>query len=225
MSHALSTLEPFDSPRLRGARARPVRLSYKAAAMDDSMDDARRRDEWRARIGAIAARSDRAAFTELFAFFAPRLKSYLIRTGSGEQQAEELAQETMLAVWRKAALFDPKSASASTWIFTIARNQRVDALRRERRGGAIRVDDAEAEFERDENPLADERVLIEEAESRVRLALKNLPPEQLRVIEMSFFEDRPHSEIAGTLAIPLGTVKSRVRLAMQRLRGLLDELK
>ena len=192
--------------------------------MDDSVDT-RRRDEWRARIGAIAAKGDRAAFAELFAFFAPRLKSYLMRTGSAESQAEELAQETMLAVWRKAALFDPKSASAATWIFTIARNQRVDALRREKRGGAIRVDEAEAEFKRDEDPLADERVLTEEAESRVRLALKKLPPEQLRVIEMSFFEDRPQSEIARTLAIPLGTVKSRVRLAMQRLRGLLGELK
>jgi RNA polymerase sigma-70 factor (ECF subfamily) len=225
MSHALSMPEPLDFPGPKRAPARPVRPVGKTAAMDDSVDSARRRDEWGARIGAIAAGGDRAAFAELFAFFAPRLKSYLIRTGSADAQAEELAQETMLAVWRKAALFDPKSASAATWIFTIARNQRVDALRREKRGGAIRVDEAEAEFERDVDPLADERVLTEEAERRVRLALKKLPPEQLRVIEMSFFEDRPHGEIARTLQIPLGTVKSRVRLAMQRLRGLLGELK
>ena len=193
--------------------------------MADDADAARRRDEWGARIGAIAAGGDRAAFAELFAFFAPRLKSYLMRTGTAEPQAEELMQETMLAVWRKAALFDPKSASAATWIFTIARNQRVDALRRERRGGWVRVGEAEAVFERDEQPLADQRFLAEEAEKRVRLALKKLPPDQLRVIELSFFEDRPHGEIARTLAIPLGTVKSRVRLALQRLRGILDELR
>ena len=115
-------------------------------------------------------------------------------------------------------------ASAATWIFTIARNLRIDSTRRERRGGAIRVEDVEAEFEVDDAPLADQRVLATEVETRVRKALKALPSDQLRVIEMSFFEGRAHGEIARTLQIPLGTVKSRVRLAMRRLRGVLDEL-
>ena len=131
----------------------------------------------------------------------------------------------MLAVWRKAGLFDPGSASAATWIFTIARNLRIDAVRRERRGGATRVDEVEAEFIIDEGPLPDQQVLTEEAERRVRMAIKKLPAEQLRVIEMSFFEGRPHNEIARALDIPLGTVKSRVRLAMGRLRGLLEALR
>jgi RNA polymerase sigma-70 factor (ECF subfamily) len=128
----------------------------------------------------------------------------------------------MLAVWRKAGLYNPGNASAATWIFTIARNLRIDSLRRERRGGAIQVEEVEAEYEVDEAPLADARFLAAEVEARVRKALKTLPSDQLRVIEMSFFEERPHSEIARTLQIPLGTVKSRVRLAMRRLRGLVD---
>jgi RNA polymerase sigma-70 factor (ECF subfamily) len=193
--------------------------------MSDSVETHRRGDEWGARIAAIASRGDRGAFAELFAFFAPRVKAYLQRTGTGEAQAEELAQETMLAVWRKAGLFDPGSASAATWLFTIARNLRIDALRRERRGGAIRVDEVEAEFTVDGEPLPDQRLLTEEAERRVRAALKKLPADQLRVIEMSFFEGRPHGEIAGALDIPLGTVKSRVRLAMARLRGQLETLR
>ena len=192
--------------------------------MSDSLEAHRRGDQWSDRIGAIASRGDRDAFAELFAYFAPRLKAYLQRTGTGEAQSEELAQEAMLAVWRKAGLFDPGSASAATWIFTIARNLRIDAVRRERRGGAIRVDEAEAEFAVDEEPLPDQRVLTEEAERRVRMAIRKLPAEQLRVIEMSFFEGRPHGEIARALDIPLGTVKSRVRLAMGRLRGLLEAL-
>ena len=125
----------------------------------------------------------------------------------------------MLAVWRKARLYDPTSASAATWIFTIARNLRIDAIRRDRRGGAIRVDDVEAEFEIDESPGADVRIMNEEAEERLLEALKALPPNQLKVIRMSFFEEKPHGEIANALQIPLGTVKSRMRLAMKRLRG------
>ncbi len=192
--------------------------------MSDSSKATRRGDQWSDRIGAIAAREDRAAFADLFAFFAPRVKGFLQRTGTGEAQAEELAQETMLAVWRKAQLYDPGNAGAATWIFTIARNLRIDALRRDRRGGAMRVDEVEAEFEVDGSPLADARLITADAETRVRDALKALPFDQLRVIEMSFFEERPHGEIAQALQIPLGTVKSRVRLAMRRLRGLLEEL-
>src|SRR5271166_4503863 len=226
MTAALCISEPFVAPRYRGARSRP-RADQTAAsgtAMSNSSDATRRGDPWGKQIVAIAEREDRAAFADLFAYFAPRLKGYLQRTGTSEAQAEELAQETMLAVWRKARLFDAGHASAATWIFTIARNLRIDSMRRERRGGAVRVEDVEAEFEVDEQPLADARLLSAEAEARVRKALKALPTDQLRVIEMSFFEERAHGEIARALQIPLGTVKSRVRLAMRRLRGLLDEL-
>lgn len=227
MTAAICISESFDALRFRRIPRRQSRMAQAAAsgtAMSSSPGSARRRDEWGGRIVAIAASHDRDAFAELFAFFAPRVKGYLQRSGTSEAQAEDLAQETMLAVWRKAALYDPGTASAATWIFTIARNLRIDSLRRERRGGAIQVEEVEAEYEVDNAPLADARLATAEAEARVRKALKTLPSDQLRVIELSFFEERPHGEIARTLQIPLGTVKSRVRLAMRRLRGLLDEL-
>jgi RNA polymerase sigma-70 factor (ECF subfamily) len=129
----------------------------------------------------------------------------------------------MLSVWRKATLFDAASAGAATWIFTIARNSRIDAIRRERRGGAIRVWEVDAEFEIDPAPAADAQLAAGQSEARVNEALAQLSGDQLRVVKMSFFEDIAHADIARTLAIPLGTVKSRLRLAMKRLRGLLDQ--
>ena len=180
------------------------------------------RDPWAERIVSIAARQDRKAFSELFNHFAPRVKAFMRRNGASDSQAEEIAQEAMLAVWRKAPLFDPAVSGAATWIFTIARNLRIDAIRRERRGGAIRVDEVEAEYEVDETPAVDVRIAAAQSEARLRQALASLPSEQRKVIELSFFEEKPHSEIAESLRIPLGTVKSRVRLAMQRLRALLE---
>jgi RNA polymerase sigma-70 factor (ECF subfamily) len=145
------------------------------------------------------------------------------RSGASEVRAEELAQETMLAVWRKAALFDPASASAATWIFAIARNLRIDAYRRERRSVAVETSDIALEFHTDEAPQPDARLASTQSDHRVRAALAALSDEQMRVIELSFYEEKAHSEIAKLLGIPLGTVKSRLRLAMKRLRTLLDE--
>ena len=178
--------------------------------------------DWAEKIQAIATREDRVAFAEIFNHFAPRVKAYLRKAGASEAEAEEIAQEAMLSVWRKAALFNPMVSGVATWIFTIARNLRIDAIRRERRGGAIRVDEVEAEYEVDEAPLADVRIVAAQSEARVREALAALPRDQLTVIEMSFFGEQAQAEIARTLQIPLGTVKSRVRLAMKRLRGLLE---
>ena len=180
------------------------------------------RDPWTERIVAIARSEDRTAFAELFNHFAPRVKGFLRKGGASDAQAEEVAQEAMLAVWRKARLFDPDVSGAATWIFTIARNLRIDAIRRENRGGSFRVDEIEAEYEVDDAPPADERMVAAQSEARLREAMSTLPSEQLKVIEMSFFEDRAHSEIAEALRIPLGTVKSRVRLAMKRLRAVLE---
>ncbi len=169
-------------------------------------------------IGRIAAAADRTAFAELFQHFAPRVKSYAMRLGAAGPAAEELAQETLLAVWRKAAQFDPARASASTWIFTIARNLRIDALRRERPAPP-------PEDDKDPSPLADVVLSGVQQDGRVREALRRLPPEQLQVIELSFFSEAAHSEIAERLGLPLGTVKSRLRLAMGRLRALLEDLR
>ena len=180
------------------------------------------RDHWSERIERIARDQDRTAFADIFNHFAPRVKAFMRRNGSSEAQAEDIAQEAMLAVWRKASLYNPSASGAATWIFTIARNLRIDALRREQRGGAIRVDEVEAEYEVDDAPPADLRLAAAQSEARLREALTALPNEQLKVIELSFFEEKAHSEIAKTLRIPLGTVKSRARLAMKRLRAILE---
>jgi RNA polymerase sigma-70 factor, ECF subfamily len=172
-------------------------------------------------IHAIARRRDRAAFATLFRTFAPKVKAWMLRGGASAAAAEELAQETMLAVWQKAALFDPARAGASTWIFTIARNQRIDALRRERHPCALLpdpVDDPEAP------PQADRLLAMGQQEARIRVALADLPADQAEVIRKAFFEDKVHAEIEKELGIPLGTVKSRLRLAMNRLRMALGDL-
>ena len=170
-------------------------------------------------ILAIAGRGDREAFTQLFNHFAPRVKGYLMRLGASAVAAEELAQETLLMVWRKAAQFDPSRAGASTWIFTIARNLRIDALRRDRPAPPTE-DPADEQVE----PLADALVLAVERDGRVRKALQTLSREQAQIVELSFFSEEPHSAIAERLKLPLGTVKSRLRLAMARLRTLLEDM-
>ncbi len=172
-------------------------------------------------IASIAVNRDRAAFAALFAYFAPRVKAWMMRAGSNPTASEELAQETMLAVWQKARLFDPARAGASTWIFTIARNLRIDALRREHHPADLMPDPTDE----DEGPLQADRVLsMSQQEVRIRAALSLLPPDQAEVIRKAFFEDKVHSEIEKDLGIPLGTVKSRLRLAMTRLRGMLGDL-
>jgi RNA polymerase sigma-70 factor, ECF subfamily len=198
----------------------PARRRRKGAGM--SVERPGGGGDWAEKIQAIATREDRVAFAEIFNHFAPRVKAYLRKAGASEAEAEEIAQEAMLSVWRKAALFNPMVSGVETWIFTIARNLRIDAIRRERRGGAIRIDEVEAEYEVDEAPLADVRIVAAQSEARVREALAALPRDQLTVIQMSFFKEQAQAEIARTLQIPLGTVKSRVRLAMKRLRGLLE---
>jgi RNA polymerase sigma-70 factor (ECF subfamily) len=179
---------------------------------------------WGALIQAVAVRQDREAFGRLFEYFAPRIKAYMQRSGATEATAEELAQETMLAVWRKAGLFDPASAGAAAWIFTIARNLRIDAHRRASRGGASETRNVDLEFQVDDSPQPDLQIAANQSEQLIRTALAQLSSDQMRVVELSFYEDKAHAEIAQMLEIPLGTVKSRLRLAMNRLRHLLGEL-
>ncbi|HXV22979.1 MAG TPA: sigma-70 family RNA polymerase sigma factor [Alphaproteobacteria bacterium] len=169
---------------------------------------------------AVGKRRDREAFAALFRFFAPRLKSYFLRLGTPSRQAEDLVQETMLRIWDRAALYDPTRAQASTWVFTIARNLRLDALRGERH--------PEPESEEviaaipDQSDSADMLLESLQREDRVRAAMAELPREQIEILELSFFEDLAHGEIARRLNLPLGTVKSRIRRALQRLRGTME---
>lgn len=169
-------------------------------------------------IEAVALRRDREAFAELFSYFAPRLKAWLIKSGATPAAAEDFAQDAMLTVWRKADLFDGRKARAATWIFTIARNRRLDMLRRDARPlPTPEIDLADEEVRRPDDILA----MSEDAE-RVREALSRLKPDQVEVLRLAFFMDSPHSEIARQLDLPLGTVKSRIRNAMIKLRLLLE---
>ena len=167
----------------------------------------------------IAATRDRQKFARLFEYYAPRMKAYLMRQGTDGAAAEELAQEAMLIVWRKADSFDPEKASAATWIYTIVRNLRIDALRKLRRP-EFDIDDPA--FVPDPPPRPDDVLVSDQLERQVRDALSRLPEEQAVVVRLSFFEDKPHGEIAAQLSLPLGTVKSRLRLAMRRLQPLLE---
>lgn len=169
---------------------------------------------------AVAERRDKAAFAELFRHFSPRLKSYLLRLGGTAAGAEELVQETMVAVWRKADRYDPLKSSASTWIFTIARNLRIDAYRREKHP-EIEADDPVLSPDPVEAP--DAAVGREQDAARLTEALSSLSEAERSLLRMSFYDDLSHSTIAGQLGLPLGTVKSRIRLAFGKLRGALAQ--
>ncbi|HVK79738.1 MAG TPA: sigma-70 family RNA polymerase sigma factor, partial [Verrucomicrobiae bacterium] len=169
------------------------------------------------------AAGERAAFATLFGRYAAKVKGYLIRLGARGAAAEDLAQDAMVAIWRRAASFDASKAKASTWIFVIARNAWIDRLRRERvelayRGSLIISEESDDEAPDD----AAERLQTEE---QMSAAMALLSEEQKQVVRLSFFEDRPHSEIAEHLSLPLGTVKSRLRLALMKLRAHWEHLK
>lgn len=171
-------------------------------------------------VVAIADSRDREAFSELFRYFAPRLRGFTIRRGVDAGSADELAQETMLTVWRKAETFDPERATVSTWIFTIFRNKRIDLFRRETYPEADLSEVLDAATE-DRSP--DEALSASEVSRAVRSVMSSLPEEQLALIRRAFFEGKSHRAIADEMKLPLGTVKSRIRLALARMRVALPE--
>jgi RNA polymerase sigma-70 factor, ECF subfamily len=172
-------------------------------------------------LNRIALYRDKSALAELFGLFAPRIKSMMLKLGADNALAEDLTQETLLSVWRKAALYSPAKGAASTWIFTIARNLRIDALRRQSNKPYVDLDTIELPAEA---PLGHSVAEQKQVVARVSKALERLPPEQREVVQLSFVMDLAHSEIAERIGIPLGTVKSRLRLAYDRLRPLLEDL-
>jgi RNA polymerase sigma-70 factor (ECF subfamily) len=173
-----------------------------------------------AAVQAVAQHQDRAAFARLFAHFAPRVKAYLVRLGADAASAEDLMQEIMLTVWRRADSYDPAQAAVSTWIFTIARNRRIDALRRARGPQGVVNDPA---LQPDPPAGADQAIEAGEWQERLRGAIGDLPPEQSEMLRLAYFDDQSHSDIAARLKLPLGTVKSRLRLAIGRLRAKLGD--
>lgn len=170
-------------------------------------------------VQAVAERRDRAAFAALFDHFAPRINAYILRLGADNGSAEELTQEVMVTLWRKAELFDRTKSSVSTWLYRIARNRRIDAIRRDK---ADRLDPAEPMLLPSGEPELDEAVSAMRREEVVRSAMTSLPEEQLALIRLAFFDGLSHSEIADRTRLPLGTVKSRIRLAFTRLRRVLE---
>jgi RNA polymerase sigma-70 factor, ECF subfamily len=170
-------------------------------------------------IAAVAER-DRAAFGLLFDRYAVRIKAFMLRTGAAEADADEIAQDVMVSIWRRAASFDPARAAPSTWIFAIARNRRIDLVRRMRRPAP---DPADPLFQPDPAPDAMAGVSLAEREAMVRESLKSLAPEQLEVLRLAFYDGLSHGEIAERSGLPLGTVKSRIRLAFRHLRAALGD--
>jgi RNA polymerase sigma-70 factor (ECF subfamily) len=173
-------------------------------------------------VERVAQYRDREAFQRLFLYFGPKIKGLMMRSGSDADTAEDLAQEVMLTLWRKAGLYAPDRGSVSAWVFTIARNVRIDRLRRQSSRPYEDIDEVQLEAP-DAN--GEEETQMRQRDTLVGQALSELPPEQRRVVELSFIEDMPQAEIATMLDLPLGTVKSRMRLAYAKLRERLEIVK
>jgi RNA polymerase sigma-70 factor (ECF subfamily) len=171
-------------------------------------------------IDAIAESKSRDAFTQLFNHMAPRIKAYCLKRGASPAEAEETAQETMIQVWRRAGQYDSARAAATTWIFTIARNKRIDLFRKEQHP-EVTADDLVQSMS---DPV-DAVSRMEQSQTGETLAqkIRDLSPDQAEVIHKAFFEDKTHQVISEELDVPLGTVKSRIRLALTKLRSSMAE--
>lgn len=168
----------------------------------------------------IAESQDISSFKKIFEYFSPRLKSFLMKSGAEENIAEEIIQETMTIIWTKADYYDPKVASPSTWIYTIARNKKIDILRKSRK--AI-LEDIETAVLPAVEPKTEENIEHDQKFDMIAQHLDALPKDQLDLLKMNFFEEKSHGEISELTGIPLGTVKSRIRLALEKIRGKLNK--
>jgi len=168
---------------------------------------------WLAEVEAIRDNRDQAAFAALFRHFAPRVKAYLMKSGSAPDVAEEVTQDVMATLWRKAHMFDAGKASVSTWVFTIARNRRIDLIRRHQR-----PEPEDLPWGPEDEPDQAEAMELQQDTERLGRALRELPEKQRVLIERAYFGELSHSEIAEETGLPLGTIKSRIRLALERLR-------
>jgi RNA polymerase sigma-70 factor (ECF subfamily) len=168
----------------------------------------------------IADHQDKSSFKMIFDYFGPRLKSFLMSSGAEESIAEEVVQETMCVVWTKADYYDPKMASPSTWIYTIARNKKIDILRKSRKAVLENIDTAILPAIL---PRLEEDIEHDQKFEVINQYLNELPKEQLALLKMNFIEEKSHGEIAEITKIPLGTIKSRIRLAMEKIRERIEK--
>ena len=187
---------------------------------EEATADAARAEDLAAWLDSVARNQDRDAFARLHRHFAPKLATWMARAGMSQAHIEDIVQDCMVAVWRKAPLYDPAHGGVSTWIFTIARNLRIDHSRRKANREMLPLSDWD---DMDDQPDGESRLLAAESETRVRRALEQLPQEQKQVLIEAYFADKPQSDIAQELGLPLGTVKSRLRLALAKLRVLLED--
>ncbi len=169
--------------------------------------------DWVDVMRRIHRNRDESAFASIFKHFAPRLKAFLMRSGTSEALAEECVQDVMATLWHKAHLFDPSRASVATWIFTIARNRKIDVLRRQRR-----PEPEDLSWGPDHEPHQEDVIALQQEAEKLGQAIAALPDKQRQLIERAFYGDLSHSEIAAETGLPLGTIKSRIRLALDRLR-------
>lgn len=169
--------------------------------------------QWAAQMAAIARDQDQAAFAEAFRHFAPRVKAFLIKSGADPSLAEECMQDVMATLWRKAHMYDPARASVATWIFTIARNRKIDLLRR-----YARPEPEDLPWGPEQAPEPADVMALQQETTRLTEALATLPEKQRELIKQAYYGDLTHSEIATVTGLPLGTIKSRIRLALDRLR-------
>ena len=177
-------------------------------------------DEFADLVMAVATQRDRTAFARLFDFYAPRVYAYLLRLRLDPGVADELTQDVMTTLWQKAELFDRTKSSVGTWLFRIAHNRRIDVHRRSREDT---VPEPRPTDTPDPSPAPAASLDMSRREASIRVALRLLPEEQLDLIRLAFFEGLSHGDIASQTGLPLGTVKSRLRLAFSRLRRALEQ--
>jgi len=202
-------------PDYVGQAKRPANLPSSRFASEVSVATTQKPDRmaWVEQLYAIRDKQDQTAFAEVFAYFAPRVKAFLMKSGASPDLAEEVSQEVMATLWRKAHMFDPAKASVSTWIFTIARNRKIDALRKQRR-----PEPEDLTWGPEEEPDQADVLALQQESEKLGQALADLPEKQRELIVKAYYGELTHSEIAQQTGLPLGTIKSRIRLALDRLR-------
>lgn len=208
-------IQTLDSPSI--AESVRVMTCHEREPVSHSKTDYSQQTRW---MLAVRDNRDRKAFAALFDHFAPRLKGFIIRSGASVHQAEEIVQDVMLTIWRKASMFDPHRAQVSAWIYQIARNRQIDIARKE-----TRPMPEELKEEPGTEPDASQILGLEQEAGQLKQALANLKPEQREIIEKAYLGELTHQEINLQTGLPLGTIKSRIRLGLERLRHELKDLK
>ena len=170
-------------------------------------------------VELVGKNQDKLAFNNIFRYFAPRLKSFLVKAGSTDSQAEEVIQEVMIAVWTKSSTYDSNKSSVSTWIYTIARNKRIDKIRKEKRHYLSESDEG---LEIPVDSTQEKEIFSAQVSNSLKKYMSNLPEEQSKLLKLSYFYNKTHADISEELKIPLGTVKSRIRLALTKMRHLVE---